>query len=630
VKARSLIRRGVVNGRQHIRYLLGRWPVLVHDGLMITLSWYLAYWLRYDLKVIPEEFFIWANTRLPLVIICYLATSAVLGVPRGAWRFTSIYDLSRLIQAVVFGTAIVAAFVLSWDRMAPVPRSIFFLQPILLLGFLSAPRIIYRMWHDRSSKENSSADMEKVLIVGAGTAGDMLIRDLCSRRPQRYQPVCLVDDDKTKHGSQVRGVRVIGGCNMIPPLAKKYEVNRVLLAMPSATAAQMRVAVSWCEEAHLPFQTLPKVQDIIDGAATSRDLREVDLDDLLGRKPVTLDWHLISSQLKNKKIIVTGAGGSIGSELCRQLAQLQPRQLILVDQGEFNLYSIVTELSESAGGLNLLALLGDVCDKVAMAHIFETHEPEIVFHAAAYKHVPLLENQAREAIRNNVIGTRSIAEASISAGCETFVLISTDKAVNPTSLMGATKRVAELICQAMHQEYGTRFVTVRFGNVLGSAGSVVPTFQKQISEGGPVTVTHADMTRYFMTMAEACQLILQASVAGDGQAIYVLNMGEPIKISDLAEQMIRLAGLRLGADISIEFTGLRPGEKLEEELFHDLESLSPTNFEKLLLAETREIDASSVIEKADRLAKACESYDDEVISGMLRSLVPEYNKNDSQ
>ncbi|MBO69027.1 MAG: hypothetical protein CL398_12055 [Acidiferrobacteraceae bacterium] len=325
-------------------------------------------------------------------------------------------------------------------------------------------------------------------------------------------------------------------------------------------------------------------------------------------------------------MVVTGAGGSIGSELCRQLAQLQPRQLILIDQGEFNLYSIAAELSQFAGGVNVLPLLGDVCDKIAMTHIFDTHEPEIVFHAAAYKHVPLLESQAREAIRNNVAGTQCIAEVSISASCETFILISTDKAVNPTSLMGATKRVAELISQALHQKSSTRFITVRFGNVLGSAGSVVPLFQKQISEGGPITVTHPEMTRYFMTMAEACQLILQASVAGDGQAIYVLNMGEPVKIADLAKQMIRLAGLRIDQDISIEFTGLRPGEKLEEELFHYLESLSPTDFEKLLLAETREIDSRLVLAQADKLIKACGNYNNEEIGTMLRTLVPEYTE----
>jgi FlaA1/EpsC-like NDP-sugar epimerase len=454
----------------------------------------------------------------------------------------------------------------------------------------------------------------------------MLIRDLMHSTPRRYEPVALVDDDPGKQGRELHGVRVIGGCNTIPLLAEKLGISRILLAMPSATALQMRTAVGWCEKAQLPFRTLPKVQDIIDGTATSRDLREVDLDDLLGRKPVTLDWVSITAGLKGKRVIVTGGGGSIGSELCRQLVRLQPAKLILVDQGEFNLYTIASELTEAGNGVDVLPLLADVCDDSAMRHIFLIHKPEVVFHAAAYKHVPLLQDQARETVRNNVIGTRIVGEASIAVGCNTFVLISTDKAVNPTSLMGASKRMAEIVCQVLDQESHTRFVTVRFGNVLGSAGSVVPLFRKQIEDGDFVTVTHPDMTRYFMTMAEACQLILQSSVAGNGQAIYVLNMGEPVKILDLAEQMIRLAGLQIGKDIRIEFTGLRPGEKLKEELFHDLESLSPTGFDKLLLAERREVDCETVFDGYRELVAACNAYDHQAIVRVMRSLVPEYRE----
>ena len=600
---------------------------------MISLSWYLAYWLRFNLSTVPPEFLATAAKLLPLVIICHLGTSVVLGVPRGAWRFTSLYDLTKVIQAVFFGTAIVAAFIFTYDRpqiILAVPRSVFLLQPLLLIGLLAGPRVLYRIWHDREARQDTDVGTEKVLIVGAGTAGSMLILDLKNAKPQRYQPVALVDDNPGKHGTELRGVRVIGGCNTIPLLAGKLGISRILLAMPSATAAQMRTAVDWCEKAQLPFRTLPKVQDIIDGTATSRDLREVDLDDLLGRKPVTLDWASITSGLKGKRVVVTGGGGSIGSELCRQLVRLRPSKLILIDQGEFNLYSIASELAESGNGVDVLPLLADVCDESAMRHIFSAHNPEVVFHAAAYKHVPLLQGQARETVRNNVMGTRVVAEASIAIGCDTFVLISTDKAVNPTSLMGASKRMAEIVCQVLDQESTTRFVTVRFGNVLGSAGSVVPLFRKQIESGGPVTVTHPDMTRYFMTMAEACQLILQASVAGIGRAIYVLNMGEPVKISDLAEQMIRLAGLRTDKDIRIEFIGLRPGEKLKEELFHDLESLSPTGFDKLLLADRREVDRETVLDGCRQLVAACNDYDYHTIVRVMQGLVPEYleAKND--
>ena len=597
---------------------------------MISLSWYLAYWLRFNLGAVPNVFLVEAATLLPLVIICHLGTSVVLGVPRGAWRFTSLYDLTKVTQAVVFGAAIVAALVFTYDRMWAVPRSVFLLQTLLLIGFLAGPRILYRAWHDRETRQDIDVGVEKVLIVGAGTAAEMLIRDLMRATPRRYAPVALVDDDPRKQGRELHGVRVVGGCNTIPLLTGKLGISRILLAMPSATAAQMRTAVDWCEKAQLPFRTLPKVQDIIDGTATSRDLREVDLDDLLGRKPVTLDWASITAGLKGKRVVVTGGGGSIGSELCRQLVRLRPAKLILIDQGEFNLYSIASELAESGNGVDVLPLLADVCDESAMRHILLVQKPEVVFHAAAYKHVPLLQDQARETVRNNFMGTRVVAEASTAAGCQTFVLISTDKAVNPTSLMGASKRLAEIVCQVLDQESSTRFVTVRFGNVLGSAGSVVPLFRKQIEGGGPVTVTHPDMTRYFMTMTEACQLILQASVAGDGQAIYVLNMGEPVKISDLAEQMIRLAGLRTDEDIRIEFTGLRPGEKLKEELFHDLESLSPTGFEKLLLADRREVDRETVLDGCRQLVDACNDYDYQTIVRVMQCLVPEYleAKND--
>lgn len=622
------VRRRMFNVRQQAKYIVRRWPILLHDGVMISISWYLAYWLRFNLGTnlgtVPDAFLNEAATLLPIIITIHLSTSIVLGVPRGAWRFTSLYDLTKVVQSVVFGVAITAALIFAYDRMAAVPRAVFLLQAVLLIGFLVGPRILLRLWHDRGLRRESAAETEKVLVVGAGVAGEMLIRDLMRSMPRRYEPVALVDDDHGKQGRELHGVRVVGGCNTIPLLAGKMKIDRIFLAMPSATADQMSTVVSWCEKAQLPYITLPKVQDIIDGTATIRDLREVDLDDLLGRKPVTLDWDSIRDGLRNKRVVVTGAGGSIGSELCRQLARLEPTQIILVDQGEFNLYSIARELLEYEHSVDVQALLADVCDEKAIRHIFQEHKPEVVFHAAAYKHVPLLQTQIREAIRNNVIGTRVVAEASTLSGCETFVLISTDKAVNPTSLMGASKRMAEIVCQAQEQISDTRFVTVRFGNVLGSAGSVVPLFSKQIEAGGPVTVTHPDMTRYFMTMAEACQLILQASVAGNGQAIYLLDMGEPVKISDLAEQMIRLAGLRLGKDIKLEFTGLRPGEKLEEELFHDLESLSPTEFDKLLLVERRQVDQKRVVEECRELLDACREYNDDLIELIVQRLVPEY------
>ncbi|MBL09962.1 MAG: polysaccharide biosynthesis protein [Acidiferrobacteraceae bacterium] len=624
MKIGYFFRRQFKNIRQQTRYLSRRWPVFIHDGFMVAISWYLSYWLRFNLGIVPDVFLKEAATLLPIIIIVHLLTSIVLGVPRGAWRFTSLYDLTKVVQAVVFGIAITAALIFAYDRMWAVPRAVFLIHTILLIGLLVGPRIVLRIWNDRGLRSEVSEETEKVLVVGAGAAGEMLIRDLLRSTPRRYEPVALVDDDPIKQGSEIQGIRVIGGSNTIPLLAKRIGFGRILLAMPSATADQMRTVVTWCEKAQVPFRTLPKVQDIIDGTATIHDLREVDLDDLLGRKAVSLNWDVINTELESKRIVITGAGGSIGSELCRQLVRLKPAQILLIDQSEFNLYSIARELSIHEKNLDIRVLLADVCDETAIQHIFTLYRPEIVFHAAAYKHVPLLQQQVREAVRNNVIGTQIVAEASVIARCKTFVLISTDKAVNPTSLMGASKRMAEAVCQAFHKTSDTCFVTVRFGNVLGSTGSVVPLFRKQIESGGPVTVTHPDMTRYFMTMSEACQLILQASVAGNGQAIYLLDMGEPIKISDLAEQMIRLAGLRLEKDIQIEFTGLRPGEKLEEQLFHDLESLSPTEFDKLLLVENREVDHQNLIRICNQLNLACNEYDEGAIQRILKDIVPEY------
>jgi FlaA1/EpsC-like NDP-sugar epimerase len=366
------------------------------------------------------------------------------------------------------------------------------------------------------------------------------------------------------------------------------------------------------------------------GQVTLNQLREVSIDDLLGREPVALDWQAIESELRGKKVLVTGAGGSIGSELCRQIARLQPALLILLDSGEFNLYSIEMELSKNFSRLRISRCLNDVADRPAIEKVFAEFRPEVVFHAAAYKHVPMLEDQVREAARNNVLGTRIMAEVADSFGCEAFVMISTDKAVNPANVMGTSKRAAEVFCQNLNKRSQTRFVTVRFGNVLGSAGSVVPLFKQQIESGGPVTVTHREITRYFMTIPEACQLILQASVMGDGGEIFVLDMGEPIKIAYLAEQMIRLSGKVPGEDIDIAYTGLRPGEKLYEELFHEKEALESTHHEKILLARHREFDWQRLTEILDGMVIACNSCDEPEIRGFLRELVPEWSGGEAE
>ncbi|NIP72275.1 MAG: polysaccharide biosynthesis protein, partial [Gammaproteobacteria bacterium] len=467
---------------------------------------------------------------------------------------------------------------------------------------------------------------QRVLIAGAGSGGDMLVRDLLRTRTGQYQPVGFADDDRRKQGKEIHGFRVFGPIESIPDLVQAHAVDLVMIAIPSANSRDMRRIVQACEKAGVPFRTLPGTQDIASGRAAIQTLREVSIDDLLGREPVSLDWKAIETGLTGRTVMVTGGGGSIGSELCRQIARLDPARLVVFENSEFNLYQIQLELEERAPKVKVQPYLGDVTDRQAVEQAFAQLQPEVVFHAAAYKHVPMLEGMVRSAVRNNVIGTRIVADAAGRHRVATFVLISTDKAVNPTNVMGASKRMAELYCQNLDAHSDTRYITVRFGNVLGSAGSVVPLFREQIARGGPVTVTHPEVTRFFMTIPEACQLIMQAAVLGRGGEIFVLDMGEPIRISYLAEQMIRLAGKTPNEDVEILFSGLRPGEKLQEELFHEKESLFGTEHAKILRARYRRVDWSGLEAKLDALARAVEGLDDGAVTAILQDLVPEFRR----
>jgi len=432
-----------------------------------------------------------------------------------------------------------------------------------------------------------------------------------------------VDDDPNKKGSEIHGVRVRGRCEQIPRLVEKLEVEIILIAVPSATDKQMRRIVEICEGTGVPFLTLPSMQEMLSGQMSGH-LREVSIEDLLGRAPIKLDRTGIQAHLGGKRVLVTGGGGSIGSELCKQIAQFSVAELIVFERCEFNLYQIERALRRSFPGLRLSAILGDVTDKPAVEQVISRYRPEVIFHAAAYKHVPLLEYQVRQAVQNNVLGTYTVAEAAIAAETDEFVLISTDKAVAPENVMGATKRAAEVLVQSLNGVAGTRFINVRFGNVLDSAGSVVPLFREQIRAGGPVTVTHPDITRYFMTIPEACQLIMQAATIGKGGEVFVLDMGDPVKISYLAEQMIRLSGKRPGQDIRIEYVGLRPGEKISEELFNGHERPTPTEHSKLLLAHPLTVDHRMARKAVIELAEACRSFDEAAILHKLKLLVPEY------
>lgn len=601
--------------------LQSRYIVFLHDVVMIPVAWVGAYWLRFNLDGIPPEFFHQALSMLPLVLLFQGGMFWYFGLYRGVWRFASVPDLVRIFKAVLVGVVLSAVAIFFATRLQGIPRSVFPLDAILLVMMLGTPRFVYRWLKDRRLYGRSA---QNVLIVGAGYAGEMLVRDLFRDPLHAYRPVAFVDDDSAKQGKEIHGVRVAANCDAIPELARDIDAHLIMIALPSANSRQMQRIVSLCETAGLPFRSLPRMQDLVTGQVSLKDLREVKIDDLLGRETVKLDWPAITRGNQGKTILVTGGGGSIGSELCRQIARLKPKHLVVFEQSEFNLYAIELELRNAFPELHLTVLLGDISDPVAVEQVLGAYRPEVIFHAAAYKHVPLLEHQARAAVKNNVLGTRTLAALADRYGCATFVMISTDKAVNPANVMGMTKRVAEIYCQNLSARSTTHFITVRFGNVLGSAGSVIPLFQKQIAQGGPVTVTHPGITRYFMTIPEATQLILQAGAMGKGGEIFVLDMGEPVKIAYLAEQLIRLSGKKPGEDIKIVYTGLRPGEKLYEELFHESEKLAGTQHPKILLANSRSMDMTQLEKALDALVNACDASDTTRLYAGLCELVPEH------
>jgi FlaA1/EpsC-like NDP-sugar epimerase len=588
---------------------------------MVPIGWFGAYWLRFNLETVPAEHWRQAILLLPVVWGAQGITFWYFGLYRGIWRFASVPDLIRILKAVIVGVAVAGAVIFTLTRLEGVPRSVFLLDGVLLIGLLSGPRLVYRWYKDRHLYVS---DGTRALIVGAGRAGEMLVRDMLRDTKSPYRPVALIDDNPSKQGREVHGLTVRGPCDSIPTFAEEYDAELVLIAVPTAGSRDLRRIVEICERAGLTFRTLPPFQDLVSGKVGIKELREVTIDDLLGREPAQLDWSLIAERLYGRVVLVSGGGGSIGSELCRQIMRLKPAHLVLFEQSEFNLYAIELELRKLHPDIQLSTVLGDICDSVAVEQAFRVYRPEVVFHAAAYKHVPMLEHQLRAAVRNNVLGTRTLAISAERHLCKTFVMISSDKAVNPANVMGMTKRVAEIYCQNLGTRTGTQFITVRFGNVLGSAGSVVPLFQKQIASGGPVTVTHPEITRYFMTIPEACQLILQAGSMGKGGEIYVLDMGEPVKISYLAEQLIRLSGKKPGEDVAIVYTGLRPGEKLYEELFHESEKLAGTTHPKVLLANSRSVDFDLLEQTMKSIMEAVEKNDPSRLYKILIDLVPEH------
>ena len=598
--------------------------VILHDVFMATIAWTIAYLLRFEFNLeMLDSAVYWQVLLITLPI--HLVIAYGFGLYRALWRFASIPDLWNIIRVVAISSVLLVTALFLINRVEGVPRSSLAIYPLLLIFLLGSPRLLYRIWRDGQLRNDGPLGSKRVIILGAGQAGELVAREML--RGNEYVPIAFLDDEPRLRGSKLHGLSVEGTIADLPNVAHKKAADLAVIATATATGAQMRKIVASCEKANIPFRTLPNVADLISGRATVSSLREVSIDDLLGRDPVTLSKESITQSLFGKVVMVTGAGGSIGSELCRQILKYKPAKLVVFEIGEFNLYQIERELSGFCKETEFYAVLGDVCDTSAIEYCMHEHQPQVIFHAAAYKHVPLLQNQARQAVRNNILGTRNMALAADKHGCDNFVMISTDKAVNPTNNMGASKRIAEIFCQNLNQRSKTNYITVRFGNVLGSAGSVVPLFKEQIAKGGPVTVTHPEITRYFMTIPEACQLIMQAAVQGEGGEIFVLDMSEPVKIAYLAEQMIILSGKTPGEDIEIKYTGLRPGEKLYEELFHEQEQLSATTHDKILLAKTRIVDWDELQTDFSAMESASETFDEETLISLIKKLVPEMTES---
>lgn len=599
---------------------LPRLAVVTHDLAMVWLVWQGLHRLRFGIETHPPELPLW-SAEIALVLAAQGLVLWQVGLYRGLWRFASIPDLLNIFKACAFGLFAIVLGLFLYNRLDMVPRTVLVLYPLVLMGLLGAPRLLYRAWKDSRIDRGNKASV-RILILGAGHAGEALVRDL--RRFGTYQPVGFLDDAARLRGTKLQGVPVLGRVQDLAEIARETAAKLLVIAMPSAEANALQRVVAACERTGLPFRMVPRLQDVLEGRSLPGELKEVAIEDLLGRKPVMPDWKSIRSWLGARAVLVTGAGGSIGSELCRQCARHGARRIALVEIDELALTTTEAALRRDFPDLEYIPVLGDCGDPAVIAHALRLAEPEAVFHAAAYKQVPLLETQLREAVRNNVLSTHTVATACREAGVGTFVLISTDKAVDPVNVLGATKRLAEMACQSLADQRSTRFVTVRFGNVLDSAGSVVPLFREQIRGGGPVTVTDPEVTRFFMTIPEACQLILQASAIGTHEAVYTLDMGEPVLIRLLAEQMIRLAGKQPGRDIAIVYTGLRPGEKLHETLFHADERYRATQHPKILQAEPREVSSLQIEQAIAQLREATASYDIEALAMELRNAVPDF------
>jgi FlaA1/EpsC-like NDP-sugar epimerase len=597
----------------------------VHAGLW-ALSLLLAFLLRFEFSI-PDDYFRVGLASVGVLVVLKGVCFGTFGMFSGMWRYTGGRDLVALFKAATL-SSVVFSVVLMLGGVRNFPRSILVIDWLLTMMLVGGLRFgIRTLWQLAGNvARDSKLERKRSLIVGAGNAGEMLVREMQKLKPARYEPVAFIDDDPRKRGSRIHGVPVVAGIAGVAEIARSTRADEIVIAIPSASGKQMREIVERCKVSGLPIRTIPGIDQVLDGSVTVNQLRSVDIEDLLGREPVQLDMRSIAELLQGRVAMVTGAGGSIGSELCRQICRFKPSQLLLVERSENALFEVHRELLARFPAVNVLPCIADICDGARMAAIFERHRPAVVLHAAAHKHVPMMEWNPGEAIKNNVGGTRQLADLADRFGVERFVMISTDKAVNPTSIMGATKRVAELYVQGISERSKTIFVAVRFGNVLGSAGSVVPIFREQIEKGGPVLVTHPEMRRYFMTIPEASQLVLQAGTMGRGGEIFVLDMGEPVKIVDLARDLITLSGLRPELDIEIKFTGVRPGEKLFEELSTADENADKTLHPKIFIGRLAPRPAELVAREIEALVSMAEGAPAPALVERMKTLVPELQR----
>lgn len=614
--------------------------MLALDVVLLATSWLLAYGLRFELQV-PVKFIDEMLALLPIVVSVQIACLYGFDVYRGMWRFTSVGDLLNILKALALSTLVIVLLAVLIYRFRNVPRSVVFINFCIGVLAVSGARLGIRLFYQKfvpakpiqslsnpqsiSDTHRPATPPRRLLIIGAGSCGEKILREIRDNRLLNYEIVGFLDDNPGKIGKKIHGVIVRGIIADLPFVAKKNEVDEVLIAIPSADASEMRRIVDICKHSGIRFRTVPAYGELINGQVSIRAAREVAYRDLIGRKTVRLDEKMIADHLKGKKVLVTGAGGSIGSELCRQILRFGVEGLVLFERAESSLFEIDTELRSEAKQA-VIPVLGDICDPRHLEEVFHRHSPHIVYHAAAYKHVPMLERHPWKAIENNILGTWNLIRACNACRVERFVLVSTDKAVRPASVMGASKRLAEMIALNQNSCGGveTRYLAVRFGNVIGSAGSVVPLFQKQIEKGGPVTVTHPEATRFFMTVREAAQLILQAAAMGEGGEIFILDMGTPVKIVEMARDLIRLSGFEPDRDIRIEFTGLRPGEKLYEELITADERLMPTAHPQIFQLNGTTCDLCLLNGHLADLVVLMHKKDPDAIRLKLQEVVPDY------